>query len=1029
MTIAEYCIKRPVFATVISLVILLFGALGFTYLGVREYPSIDPPKIVVRTNYPGANADVVESQITEPLEENINGVPGIRTLNSTSADGRSTITAEFDLGVDLEAAANDVRDKVSRTRGRLPDDADPPQVSKSEANNSAILAMTLQSPKRDLLGLSDIARRRFKERLQTIEGVAEIQIWGDKEYAMRLMLDPAKLQANGLTALDVRQALQRENVELPTGRVEGHRSELAIRMKGRLETQAEFNDLIIKETENALVRFKDVGEARLSALNERTILRGLGGLPMVAIAVRPQPGANQVDIADEFYRRVNDLRDDLPSDLHLNLAFDSTKPIREAIDEVQQTLFISFLLVVLVVLFFLQDARSTLIPVLAIPISLIGALFIMYLAGFSINVLTLLGLVLATGLVVDDAIVVMENIYQKAEGGLKPLTAGIVGSKEIVFAVIATTLALIGVFLPVIFLQGLIGQLFIEFGVVVAGAVVLSSVVSLTLTPMITTRIVGRRAKPNRVGNAIRGWIRRRRDAYGRSLSAVMHRKWIAVAMVLLSVGIIVGVGRELPEELAPMEDKSRLLVLSTAPEGTSYERMDAYMKKLLQAADTLPERQALIVVTSPTWRSGAAANSGFMRLILTAPENRSRSQMELASYMSAVTKNLSFARSAVIQDQTIQIGFSSGLPVQYVLQANNFQDLAEKVPIFMKAVNEDPTFRYADVDLKFNKPELNVEVDRDRARQLGVSVLDVAQTLQLLYATQRFGYYIKDGRQYEVIGQAIRSERDAPIDLREVTVRNKNGQLIAMDNLVRFSDAITPPNLYRFNRYSAATVSADLVEGKTVGEGIAAMDRIKREVLNDGFKTDLAGPSRDFAESSSSLVFAFLLALILVYLILAAQFESFIDPLLVMGTVPLALAGAVLALWLLGQSLNIFSQIGIIILIGIVTKNGILIVEFANQLMRQGYSKAEAVHQAAVRRFRPILMTSLTAALGALPIAISLGAASTSRSAMGTVLIFGLTFSLFLTLYVIPVFYVWFSRKQTILATESETTTQREAA
>ncbi len=1008
MNISSISIKRPVLATVISILILLFGIIGYSFLGVREYPSVDPPIITVTTNYVGANADVIESQITEILEESINGIAGIRSLSSTSSDGRSTITVEFELDVDLEAAANDVRDRVSQAVRNLPPDCDPPIVAKSSADSNPIVSMTIQSDQRSLLELSEIANNVFKERLQTIPGVSEVRVWGEKKYSMKLLLDPVKLAGYHLTPLDVRDALNRENVELPSGRIEGYATELSIRTFGRLITEVDFNDLIISEKDGNVIQLKDIGTAQLLPENERTILRGNGGIPQVAVAITPQPGSNYIEIADEFYRRFDQIKSELPGDLNYRIALDTTTSIRKAIAEVKDTLLIAFCLVVLIIFLFLRDWRTTLIPVIAIPISLIGAFFIMYLAGFSINVLTLLGIVLATGIVVDDAIVVLENIYAKVERGVLPMKAAHEGSREITFAIISTTMTLAAVFLPIIFLQGLTGRLFREFGITVAGSVIISAIVSLTLTPMMGSRILKHRTHHNRIYTATEGFFNALINGYNRSLKAFIQIRWIALGIMAAAVWMIFYFGGKLPSEMAPMEDKGRFVINATAPEGTSFEKMDAFNRQLVNLVDTIPEKENIIAVTAPTFGASGAVNAGFIRVSLVDPAARERSQSEIADEYAALIKKYNFARTFITQEQTISSDRRAGLPVQYVIEAPDFESLRNIIPAFMEKAAQDPAFQVVDINLKFNKPELTVEIDRDRARALGVTVKDIAETLQLYFSGQRFGFFIFNNKQYQVIGQATRDNRDEPLDLKKAYVKNNRGELIQMDNLVTLSDKSSPPQLFRYNRYVAAAVMANPAPGYTLGDGIDAMDKIGAEVLNDKFTTALSGPSKEFAESSNSLQFAFFLALILVYLILSAQFESFLYPLIIMFTVPLALAGAVLSLSLFGQTLNIFSQIGIIVLVGIVTKNGILIVEFANQRKRSGTGKFDAVIDAATQRFRPILMTSLATVLGALPIALALGASAASRVSMGIAIIGGLLFSLVLTLYVIPALYTF---------------------
>ena len=1011
MNIASISIDRPVFATVMSILIVIFGVVGYSFLGVREYPSVDPPIVSVSTNYTGANADIIESQITEPLEEAINGIAGIKRLTSTSSDGRSSIRVEFELGVDMEAAANDVRDKVSGAVRNLPPDTDPPVISKSDADAQTIVAMTVQSDQRTLMELSEIGNVMFKERLQTIPGVSQIRIWGDKKYSMRLFIDPGKLAAYGMTPLDVRDALSRENIELPTGRIEGYNTELSIRTLGRLTTVDEFNNMIIKEENGAVIKMKDIGKAELSPENERSIMRGNGVIPQIGVALTPQPGTNYIAIADEFYKRVEQIKKELPEDIKVGVALDYTTSIREGILEVQETILIAFGLVLIVIFSFLRSWRTTMIPVIAIPISLIGAFFLMYLMDFSINILSLLGIVLATGLVVDDAIVVMENIYAKIEKGMDPIKAGHEGSKEIIFAIISTTITLAAVFLPIIFLDGLTGRLFREFGVVVAGSVIISAFVSLTLTPMMSARILTKKTSNSKWFNKSEQFFERLTEKYTYTLNLFMKKRRFAFVIMGLSIFLIFWIGNKIPTELAPREDKSRFRVSVKAPEGVSFELMDRYMLEAGEITDAIPEREGIILFTSPGFGSSARVNSGFIRVRLKRPEHRTRTQNEIAQDYAAKLKELSFARAFVVQEPTIGGGRYGGLPVQFVIQAPDFEKLRAALPDFMARAESSDAFNLVDLNLQFNKPELVIEIDRNRARDLGVSVRDVAQTLQLFYSGQRFGYFIRNGKQYQVIGQAFRPNRDEPIDLSSVFVRNNSGDLIQLDNIVSLSNRSNPPQLYRFNRYVSATVSASLANDVALGQGIAEMKNIASEVLDESFSTSLDGTSQEFEESSSSLLFAFIFALVLIYLVLSAQFESFIDPMVIMLTVPLALAGAVISLHLMDTTLNIFSQIGIIVLIGIVTKNGILIVEFANQRKEQGLSKMDAVLDAASQRLRPILMTSLATALGALPIALAIGAASQSRSPMGIAIIGGLMFSLILTLYVIPALYTFMSR------------------
>lgn len=1011
MSLYATSIKRPVLTMVYSIIIVLFGFVGFSYLGVREYPSIDPPVVTVSTSYTGANADVIEAQITEPLEASINGIQGIKSLTSSSSDGRSRITVEFELGKDMESATNDVRDRVSQAIRLLPKDVDPPVVSKADADSDPVLAFSIQSSKRDLLYISDMANNVVKERLQTINGVSQVAIWGEKKYAMKIDLDPIKMAAYKITPSDIRTALSRENVELPAGRVEGYNVELSIRTLGRLSTVDEFNNLNIKDVGGTIIKLKDVGTASLKPENERSINRGKGLIPQVAIALIPQPGSNQVQIADDAYKRIEQLKKELPKDIMINTVWDVTQNIRKAITEVQETILLAFILVVIVIFFFLRSWRTTLIPIIAIPISLIGSFFVMYLAGFSINVLTMLGIVLTTGLVVDDAIVVLENIFKKIEHGENPYKASVEGTKEIFFAVISTTITLIAVFFPIIFLEGATGRLFREFGIVVAAAILISTFVSLTLTPMMCARLLKADKKESRFYTISENFFNWLSDGYHRQLTKFIKYRWISIAIMLLSLIIIFLIGKNLPSELAPLEDKSRLSVMATAPEGTGFEKMDSYILNIAKTVDTIPEVESVIALTS-FGGGGGGINNGFVRVSLSPKTERNRSQQEIADQLSAITKKNNFAKAFVTQEQTINIGRGGGMPVSFVIQAPSFEKLKEILPKFLEKAQASPIFQVVDVDLKFNKPELQIKIDRDKARSLGVTVSDISEALQLYFSGQRYGYFIMNGKQYQVIGQATRSLRDDPNDIRSIYIRSSNNELIQLGELVSTVEESTPPQRFRYNRYISATVSANPVPGKTMGQGIEEMRKIAKETLDDSFSTTLSGISKQFEESSNSLYFAFMLAIVLIYLILAAQFESFRDPLIIMLTVPLALAGAMLSLWIFGQTMNIFSQIGIIVLVGIVTKNGILIVEFANQKKQAGLNIKTAVIEAASARLRPILMTSLATIFGTLPIALALGAASTSRIPLGIAIIGGLIFALILTLFVIPALYTFLTRK-----------------
>lgn len=990
----------------------MFGVIAFKFLGVRDYPAIDPPNISVRTSYAGSNADIIETQITEPLEKAINGIAGVKNITSSSSNGTSNINVEFDLGVDLEAAANDVRDKVSAAQRSLPPDLEaPPVVSKADASSDAIISMTVQSDTKNPLELTEYATNNLVERLQTIPGVSSIQIWGEKKFAMRIWIDPNKLTAYQLTPSDVQSALQRENVELPSGKIAGNSTELIVRTFGKLNTEEEFSNLIIKNVNGSDVRVKDIGTVVLGPENEETALRE-SAIPMIALAIVPQPGSNYVAISDEFYKRLEVIKKDVPEDIKLNIALDQTKYIKRSISEVEETLFIALSLVILIIFLFFRDWVMSIRPLIDIPVSLIGAFFIMYLMGYTINVLSLLAIVLATGLVVDDGIVVTENIYKKIEQGFPKRKAALEGSKEIYFAVIATSITLAVVFLPILFLQGFVGRLFREFGLVVAGAVLISAFVSLTLTPVLNVFLTRKNVHDHgwfyNVTEPFFKWVE---NFYDLSLKAFMRVRWMAWVIVAICGLIIYWIGSNLQSELAPMEDKSQFRLSLTAPEGTSYDAMDKFVNRVTNfIMDSVPESKIVLSITSPGFMGTGNANTGMVRVTLADPNERTRSQQEIVEMVNRNLPKFNEGRAFAIQEQTIQVNRRGGQDVQFVLQNNNFDKLTSVLPKFLEEANKSPVLQQVDVDLKFNKPELRIIVDRLKAAQLGVSINAISEALQIAYSNRRLGYFTRNGKQYQVMAQVDRINRDDPDDLKKIFVRNNPGKMISLDNLTTILESTTPPTIYHFNRYKSATISAGLSPGKTIGDGIKEMDKIAKNLLDDTFSTALSGTSRDFAESSSNISFAFMLALGLIFLILAAQFESFIDPLIIMVTVPLAIAGALLTLWIFGHTLNIFSEIGMIMLIGLVTKNGILIVEFANQSRKKGMAKNEAIVFAAGQRLRPILMTSLAMALGALPIALSLGAASTSRIPLGIVIVGGILFSLILTLYTLPAIYSYMS-------------------
>ena len=1001
MNISELSIRRPVLATVLTLIILLFGFIGYSSLGVREYPSVDNPIISVSCSYPGANADVIENQITEPLEQNINGIPGIRSLSSVSSQGSSRITVEFELSVDLETAANDVRDKVSRAQRYLPRDCDPPTVSKADADATPILMVAIGSDKRGLLEISEIADLTVKEQLQTIPDVSSVEIWGEKKYSMRLWLDPIKMSGYGVTPMDVKNAVDRENVELPSGSIEGDNMELSIRTLGLMHTAEEFNSLIIKEDNNRIVRFSDIGRAELEARDLKSYMK-MNGVPTIGVVVIPQPGANHIDIANEVYNRMEMMKKDLPEDVSYQYSFDNTKFIRASINEVKQTVYEAFVLVIIIIFLFLRDWRVTLIPCVVIPVSLIGAFFVMYLAGFSINVLSMLAIVLAVGLVVDDAIVMTENIYIRIEKGMEPKEAGIEGSKEIFFAVISTTITLVAVFFPIVFMEGTTGRLFREFSIVVSGCVIISSFAALTFTPMLATKLLVKQEKKNWFYRKTEPFFEGMNKGYAVLLDKFLNKRIWAWGVTIVTLILILLLWNTIPSEMAPLEDRSRITVNTKGPEGVTYEYMRDYTEDIYSLADSIMSDAESI--TARVW-----SGSGNIQITLKDLKERNYSQMEVAEKLSAAVQSKTKAR-AFVQQQSTFGGRRGGMPIQYVIQATNIEKLQKVLPVFMAKVYENPTFQMADVNLKFSKPEARIVINREKANVMGVSTRDIAQTLQYGLSGQRMGYFYMNGKQYEILGEINRQQRNGPIDLKSIYIRSNNGEMIQMDNLVELQEGIAPPQLYRYNRFVAATVSAGLADGKTIGEGLDEMDKIASEVLDDTFRTALSGESKEYRESSSSLMFAFVLALVLIYLILAAQFESFKDPLIIMLTVPLAVGGALIFMQFTGQTMNIYSQIGIIMLIGLVAKNGILIVEFANQKQENGIDKGTAIREAAIQRLRPILMTSVSTILGLLPLAFASGEGANGRIAMGVSVVGGMLISTLLTMFIVPAVYTYIS-------------------
>ena len=1032
MSISSLSIKKPVLAGVFSLLIVILGVVGWKQLGIREFPLTEPPVISVVTFYPGASPDVIASKITRPMEESIAEANGIRTISSESREQVSVISIEFNREMDIEDALNDVRDKVSKARKQLPADVDPPIVQKASSPDNLVAFLEVESDTKDIKEVSHIASTVIKDRVQSIPGINNVAIVGEHKYAMRLRFDPIKLAAYKLTPEDIRQALLRENIDVPSGRVEGNNSELSIRTLGRLTTENDFNEMIVKQTENSVIRLKDVGSAELGEMNERNaIINETGNLNRVGIgvAIQIQRGANAIQVVDEFYKRLDQLRKDIPSEYRLIVGFDFTQSVRESIKEVEETLFIAFGLVVIIIFLFLRDWRSTIIPVIAIPVSILSAFFIMYISGFSINVLTLLGLVLAIGLVVDDAIVVLENIYKKIEEGMPPIQAAFKGSKEIYFAVISTTITLAAVFLPIVFMGGISGQLFKEFAIVVSGSVLVSAFVALTLTPMLSAYFLKKKQGPGWFYRVTEPFFVRMNNGYAHLLKAFMRARWLAWIFLIVTTGLIYFVGKKLPSELAPIEDRSNMSLIAIAPEGVSFDYMKKHMidvgKYVNDSTDGLYQTYSMVAISFIP--APAPVNVAVQSIYLKDPKERKASIQDLYNQYGAASASFRGFLLFPYLPPTIGSRYGGGMPVQFVLQAQDLDTLTAALPKFLNAVRQSKKLMFADADLKINKPEIKINIDRQKAALMGVSIEEVARTLQLSLSGLRYAYFLRNDRQYEVIGQMKRELRNDITDLNSIYVRSNNGQLIPLNNLITTEEAVSPAAIYRYDQFTSATVSAAPAPGVSLAEGIEEIERIKTEVLGENFKTSLAGQSRDYRESQGNIAFTLILALVIIYMILAAQFESLRDPLTIMLTVPMAVTGAILSLHWFGQSLNVFSQIGIITLVGLITKNGILIVEFANHLKDTGLSKFEAAIQAAEQRFRPILMTSLAMIFGALPIALT----ANSRQSLGIVIAGGLVFSGILTLFIIPAVYSYLSsskrRKEVVEMEDSEIETSHE--
>lgn len=1014
MKISNISIKRPVLASVMSLAILLFGIISFLLLPVREYPDVDPPVISVVTLYRGASPNVIETEITNILEEQFATLEGVKTLTSSSREEGSVITIEFELGRDVDEAANDVRDRVSRIRGTLPQEIEDPVISKVDANAQPIFWIALTSKQHSTLELSDIADRVLKERIQRLPGVGSVFIGGERRYAMRIWLDPLRMAAHGLSAQDIEMAVRNENAEIPGGRVEGEQREFAVRTRGELAKPEEFGAIIISQKDNNVVRLRDVAEVTVGAEDDRSAAR-YNGDPTVGLGIIKQSKASTIDVAAEIRNALPELQKQIPNGMRLDIAYDSSTFIEESISEVQETLIIAVILVILVVLAFLKSFRATIIPTVAIPISILGAFAVVYFSGFTINILTLLALVLAIGLVVDDAIVVLENIYRHMEMGKSRWQAAIDGSKEIGFAVIATTISLVAVFVPLAFLTGTVGRLFNEFGVTVAVAVLISGFVALTLAPMLSSKIL----KPlHHTGN---NWASRSFDAffdwlnrvYEKILRGALHRRIITVvcAVILLVVGVFLF--RMVPGELVPTEDRGVGFGIVIAPEGATLDYTDKYVRQIEGILLARPELRGLFTATGLGFGGPGSVTNSFMFLNLKPRDEREKSQQEIIQELFPQLMGIPGVLAFVINPPSLGADFSSN-PVEYVLEAETYEELAQATGMLMGEASKLGYFINMDSDLRLNKPQLDINIDRERASGLGVSVSDIGSTLETLLGGRTVTNFKRGTKQYDVILQMKPEARSNPETIQNLYIRSSRG-LVQLANVVKINKTVAPKELNHYNRLRSAKFSAGLAPGVTLGKALDDLDAIVEQKLPAGIKREYAGQSLEYKSSSSSLYFMFLLAIIFIYLVLAAQFESFVHPLTILLSVPLAVFGALLTLFIFGETLNIYSQIGLIMLVGLVTKNAILIVEFANQLRESGKALTEAVTEAAILRLRPILMTSFSTIFGILPIAIGLGAGGEARRPLGLAVVGGLLFSTFLTLVVVPVVYTLLAPKNIV--------------
>ena len=1006
MILSDISVTRPVFASVLSLLLIVVGIVSFDRLPLREYPDIDPPVVSVDTVYPGASANIVETRITEVIEDRISGVEGIKFISSSSEDGRSRINIEFDVNRDIEAAANDVRDRVSGIADDLPEEAEPPDIQKADSSDDVILWLNLVSDRMDTLELTDYARRYLEDRFSVLPGVARVRIGGGLEYSMRVWLDRNQMAARGLTVTDIEDALRRENIELPAGSLESEETQFTARMARIYQSPEDFRKLVISREGDYLVRLGDVARIEKAAIENRTFFRG-NGVPMIGIGIIKQSKANTIAVAQAAGDMADRLQENLPEGMEIINSYDTSVFISNAIKEVYKTLGIAICLVIAVIFIFLGSVRAMLIPAVTVPVSLIATFTVLYMLGFSINLLTLLALVLAIGLVVDDAIVVLENVYRRIEEGEPPLRAAYYGTRQVGFAVIATTVVLVSVFLPITFLEGDLGRLFSEFAVTMAAAVIFSTFVAVTLCPMLASKLLKKTEKKNFHQKVDKGFDRFR-NVYDRMLKKALGMRIVVLIIFVGLAALSVLLFKFIPSEYAPKEDRGAFFLMVTGPEGASYQFMEEYMTEIEQRLMPYVESGEItrLLVRAPrSFGNIASFNDGIVIAVLEDWLQR-RSAFTIMDEIAGKMSDLPGVRAFPVMRQ----GFGGGIgkPVQFVIGGGTYEELADWRDTLIGKINENnPGLTDVDSDYKETKPQLRLVIDKNRAGDLGVSVQTVGRTLETMMGSRRVTTYIEDGEEYDVILEGERSEQRTPTDMQNIYVRSETtGRLIPLGNLVTIEEYADSGTLNRYNRVRSITIEAGLEEGYTLGEALGYMRDLVRENLPETVQIDYKGESLDYQSSTSSLVFIFALGLIMVFLVLAAQFESYIHPFVIILTVPLAIAGALLGLYMTGNTLNVYTQIGLIMLIGLAAKNGILIVEFVNQLRDEGMEFSQALREAAHTRLRPIIMTGITTVAGSIPLILSFGAGAETRVAIGIVILFGVTAATLFTLFVVPVAY-----------------------